>query len=55
MPQDLCLIEEFTVKDALQHQGWLFGMSDRQIDDRFNFLKKLLDLPPGNKLVKNLR
>ena len=55
MPQDIALVGEFTVKGALEHFGWIFGMTDDEIHERYNFLSKLLDLPPGYKLIKNLR
>lgn len=55
MPQEIALIDEFSVKGAVQHYGWLHGMSNEEIDDRFNFLNHLLDLPPHDRLIKNLR
>lgn len=55
MPQDIALVGEFTVKGALQHYGWIFGMTDEQINKRHAFLEKLLDLPPSNKMIKTLR
>ncbi|KAK6632857.1 hypothetical protein RUM43_012596 [Polyplax serrata] len=54
MPQDIALVGEFTVKGALEHFGWIFGMTDEEIEERFQFLSKLLDLPPAHKLIKNL-
>lgn len=55
MPQDIALVGEFTVKGAVEHFGWLFGMNNEQIDSRYQFLSNLLELPPANKLIKNLR
>lgn len=54
MPQDIALVEEFTVRNVLQHQGWIFGMTDEQIEERHKLYEKLLDLPPANKLIRNL-
>ncbi|KAL0276662.1 UNVERIFIED_CONTAM: hypothetical protein PYX00_004185 [Menopon gallinae] len=54
MPQDVALVGEFSVKGALQHYGWIFNMTDEEIDARFEFLSNLLDLPPADRLVKNL-
>jgi len=55
MPQDIALVGEFSVKGAIQHYGWLFGMNDKEIDQRYEFLNNLLDLPPENRLIKELR
>lgn len=55
MPQDIALVGEFTVKGAINHFGWIFGMSNKEIDDRFEFLSKLLDLPPRNQYIQDLR
>lgn len=55
MPQENALLGEFSIKNALQFQGYIFGMSGEEINERHRFLEKLLDLPPGNQLVKHLR
>lgn len=55
MPQDIALVGEFTIKGALQHFGWIFGMTDEQIDAKHRFLEELLDLPSAEKYIKNLR
>lgn len=55
MPQEIALVGEFTVKGAIEHYGWLFGMTNDEIDQRYEFLQKLLDLPPKDRLIKNLR
>ena len=55
MPQETSLLEEFNIKNCLQYQGYIFGMSDEKIKERHEFLEKLLDLPPANRLVRQLR
>jgi ABC-type Na+ transport system ATPase subunit NatA len=51
----VALVGEFTVKDAMNYFGWIFGMNDREIEKRFKFLDDLLDLPPTDRYIKNLR
>ena len=51
MPQQIALIEEFTIKEVIYYFGRIYGMKDGKIKDQFNFLKKLLDLPPASRLV----
>lgn len=53
MPQENGLIPEFTISEMLWFFGTIFGMSGKQIGDRFRFLTELLELPDGNSLVKN--
>jgi len=55
MPQETSLLEEFSIKNCLQYQGYIYGMSDEKIKERHEFLEKLLDLPPGDRLVRQLR
>lgn len=52
--QEIALMREFSVRDALQHFGWIYGMDNSSIDEKFRFLTELLDLPPANMKVKNL-
>jgi ABC-type Na+ transport system ATPase subunit NatA len=54
-PQDVALVGEFTVKGAVSYFGWIFGMSDTEIAERYKFLANLLELPPKGHYVKNLR
>lgn len=51
MPQQIALIEEFTIQEVIYYFGRIYGMKDRQIKEKFNFLKKLLDLPPASRFV----
>ncbi|XP_017786452.1 PREDICTED: ABC transporter G family member 23-like [Nicrophorus vespilloides] len=52
MPQDIALVGEFTVKDAVYYFGRILNMPDKLIYDRFQELKRLLDLPPDNRFLK---
>ncbi|XP_076240281.1 ABC transporter G family member 20 [Calliopsis andreniformis] len=54
MPQDISLVQEFSVIGALYFFGMINGLDDRRIEDRYMFLKDLLQLPPRNRLVRNL-
>jgi len=35
--------------------GWIFGMKNEEIEERLEFLSNLLELPPEDRYVKNLR
>jgi ABC-type Na+ transport system ATPase subunit NatA len=43
------------VKGALMYFGWIFGMKKEEIEEKFEFLSNLLELPPQDRYVKNLR
>jgi ABC-type Na+ transport system ATPase subunit NatA len=51
----VALIGEFTVKEALMYFGWIFGMKAEEIEEQFEFLSNLLELPPKDHYIKNLR
>lgn len=53
--QDIALVGELTIKDCAYHFGWIHGMTDKEIEAKYNFLESLLDLPSRNVYVKNLR
>ncbi|XP_076266304.1 ABC transporter G family member 23-like isoform X2 [Rhynchophorus ferrugineus] len=53
MPQDIALVGEFTVKDAVFYFGRLLKMDDKVIKERFRHLSKLLELPPDDRFIKN--
>lgn len=38
-------MRQFTIKDALNHFGWIYGMTNEEIDERADFLSELLELP----------
>lgn len=54
MPQDVSLVQEFSVIGALYFFGRINGLDDYTIEERFVLLKDLLQLPPRNRLIKNL-
>lgn len=54
MPQETALYDEFSIKEVMRYFGLIFGMSQRQINDRLSYLVELLDLPDQNRLIKNL-
>ncbi|XP_063926637.1 ABC transporter G family member 20-like [Zophobas morio] len=53
MPQEIALVGEFTVKDAIYYFGRIFNMPEKKIDERFNELSNLLDLPPADRFIRN--
>jgi ABC-type multidrug transport system ATPase subunit len=53
MPQEICLVGEFTVKDAIYYFGRIFDMSEKTIEARFVELSNLLDLPPEDRFIRN--
>ncbi|PZC80665.1 hypothetical protein B5X24_HaOG200341 [Helicoverpa armigera] len=54
MPQDIALVGEFTVRDAIYYFGRIYGMHMEKMVERFEFLSNLLDLPSGGRLIKTL-
>ncbi|KAH8404302.1 hypothetical protein KR215_006683 [Drosophila sulfurigaster] len=54
MPQEIALYGEFTMRETLIYFGLIAEMSRGDIEDRTEFLLKLLNLPNGSKFVKNL-
>ncbi|XP_003705981.2 ABC transporter G family member 20 [Megachile rotundata] len=54
MPQDISLVDEFSVIGALYFFGKINGLDKDTIDERYIFLKDLLQLPPQDRLVKNM-
>ncbi|CAH1102725.1 unnamed protein product [Psylliodes chrysocephalus] len=53
MPQDIALVGEFTVKDAIYYFGRIFEMEESLIDKRYQELHTLLELPPDERYLKN--
>ncbi|XP_044267238.1 ABC transporter G family member 20-like [Tribolium madens] len=53
MPQDIALVGEFTVKDAIFYFGRIFDMPEKMLEERFNELSGLLDLPPEDRFIRN--
>lgn len=54
MPQELALYGEFTLRETLIYFGWIAGMTTAQVDERIDFLIKLLQLPNSSRFVKSL-
>ncbi|XP_029173372.1 ABC transporter G family member 23-like isoform X2 [Nylanderia fulva] len=54
MPQEISLVGEFTVTGALYYFGRINGLEDEEIETRQKFLSELLQLPPANRLIKNM-
>jgi len=51
----VALVGEFTVRGAVNYFGWIFGMNNSEIAKRFKFLNNLMELPPEDRYIKNLR
>ncbi|XP_011170078.1 ABC transporter G family member 20 isoform X1 [Solenopsis invicta] len=54
MPQDISLVGEFTVRDAFYYFGRINGLDDEEIETKRTFFSEFLQLPPSNRLVKNM-
>ncbi|XP_011864952.1 PREDICTED: ABC transporter G family member 23-like, partial [Vollenhovia emeryi] len=54
MPQEISLVGEFSVSGALYYFGRINGLDDEEIETRTKFFSELLQLPPTNRLVKNM-
>ncbi|XP_063988689.1 ABC transporter G family member 20-like [Diachasmimorpha longicaudata] len=54
MPQEISLVQEFTVIGALYYFGRINGLEDDAIQSRYTFLSDLLQLPPKNRLIKHM-
>lgn len=54
MPQEISLVEEFSVIGALYFFGRINGLENEVIEERYIFLKDLLQLPPRDRLVRNM-
>ncbi|CAF4958279.1 unnamed protein product [Pieris macdunnoughi] len=53
MPQDIALVAEFTIRDALYYFGRIYGMSNKLLAERYDFLCDLLELPAGDSFTSN--
>ncbi|XP_041760997.1 ABC transporter G family member 20 [Anopheles merus] len=53
MPQDIALVEEFTIKETIYYFGRIYGMSKEKIRERYKLLKHLLELPGDERYVGN--
>lgn len=53
MPQHLALIDEFTIRELIFFFGTIYGLNEREIINRFNFLVDLLELNNCENFVRN--
>ncbi|XP_037027218.1 ABC transporter G family member 23 [Bradysia coprophila] len=54
MPQELALYGEFTIQETLIYFGWISGMTTKEVEEKTDYLVKLLQLPDSSRFVKNL-
>lgn len=54
MPQELALYGEFTLRETMLFFGHINKMTTAQVDERTDFLIKLLQLPHSSRFVKTL-
>ncbi|XP_012268865.1 ABC transporter G family member 23 [Athalia rosae] len=54
MPQEIALYGEFSIRETFIYFGWCAGMTTEQVDQKMDFLIKLLQLPSESRFVKNL-
>ncbi|XP_018343967.1 PREDICTED: ABC transporter G family member 23-like, partial [Trachymyrmex septentrionalis] len=54
MPQEVSLVEEFSMSNAFYYFGRINGLDDEEIETRQRFFSELLQLPPADHLVKNM-
>lgn len=53
MPQEMALIGDLSVKETIYYFGKIFQMDSDKLRDRYDMLDKLLELPPGDQLIKD--
>jgi len=49
------LYGEFTIQEAMEYFGRIYGMTAPQIEEKMTFLIKFLDLPSANRIIQTLR
>jgi ABC-type multidrug transport system ATPase subunit len=54
MPQEIALYDNFTIHETLRYFGFLHNMPRDYWQSRQDFILTFLDLPPKQRLVKNL-
>ncbi|XP_070491613.1 ABC transporter G family member 20-like [Chironomus tepperi] len=54
MPQEIALYGEFTIRETLIYFGWINGLTKDDVDEKTDFLLKMLQLPNASRFVKNL-
>lgn len=45
---------EFTLRETLMYFGWIAGMSTEEVDEKIDFLIRMLQLPNVTRFVKTL-
>jgi len=53
--QEIALYGEFTIKEAMEYFGRIYGMKMKAIHEKMVFLVKFLDLPVHNRYIRTLR
>ncbi|XP_076266668.1 ABC transporter G family member 23-like [Rhynchophorus ferrugineus] len=53
MPQEIALIQEFTIRDTIYYFGRIYNMTYKEIKERFEALHALLELPPKERFLKH--
>ena len=53
MPQEIALINEFTIKEMVWFFGTLFSLNSEAIKKRLKFLTELLELPEKDKFIRD--
>lgn len=53
MPQEIALVEEFSIKETIYYFGRIYGMSRERIRDRYKLLHDLLELPDGDRYIEH--
>ncbi|XP_016921692.1 ABC transporter G family member 20-like [Apis cerana] len=54
MPQDIALVDEFSAINSFHFFGRINGLGSEEIENRFLELKDLLQLPPRDRLIKQM-
>jgi len=54
MPQDICLYQEFTIRETFQYFGSLHSMARKEVKHRQEELLDMLDLPEKKRQVRNM-
>lgn len=49
MPQEIALYGEFTIRETFIYFGWINGMATEDVDEKIDFLLKLLQLPNASR------
>lgn len=49
MPQEIALYGEFTIRETLIYFGWINGLSKDDVDEKTDFLLKMLQLPNASR------